>query len=549
MLSTDDNRSPSWRQPALICSLVLLTAWIYTPVIHLGFIHYDDTEYVWRNAVVSKGLSWDGFRWALVSGHASNWHPLTWLSLMLDVSLFGPHPLGHHVINVLFHILNTVLLFHIWTKMTDEVWPSAVLAALFAWHPMHVESVAWISERKDVLSAFFFLMTLVAYRRFVLRQSMGRYLLVMGWFCMGLLSKPMVVTLPCVLLLLDFWPYRRWQNPDAIALMNGVETRSQFHRWGYLFVEKLPLLALSAISCVMTLVVQRKAMGSLAALPLPDRLANTVIAYLRYIGKLFFPTDLAVFYPWPEGWDSWQVALCASFLIGVSAYFWRERKTHPERIVGWSWFLGTLVPVIGLVQVGGQSMADRYTYIPTIGFFLVICWSVASWVKPRPRLYRPVAWASAVVLGVLGGLTVVQIGYWQNTMTLFRHAEQVTQANHVAQINMGVYVAENEGPQAALPYFLRAIAIKPDDVEAQFNAGLAFRQLGRYAEAAVHYRKALERNPGYVEAWNNLGVVLDLMGDRQQARATFETTLKIDPDYEPARINLRKLETREGQGG
>jgi hypothetical protein len=548
MISTDDNPSPSWRQPALTGALILLTAWVYTPVIHLGFIHYDDTEYVWRNAVVSKGLSWDGFRWALVSGHASNWHPLTWLSHMLDVSLFGLQPLGHHVTNVFFHILNTVLIFRIWTRMTDNVWPAAVLAALFAWHPMHVESVAWVSERKDVLSTFFFLLTLAAYRRFVFRQTMGRYLVVMGWFCLGLMAKPMVVTLPCVLLLLDFWPYRRWQDPDAITLIHGAQNRSLLYRWGYLFIEKVPLLALSAISCLMTLVVQRKAMGSLAALPLPDRLANTVIAYLRYIGKLLWPTDLAVFYPWPTGWDRWRVALAVSCLIGVSAYFWRERKTHPDCIVGWLWFLGTLVPVIGLVQVGGQSMADRYTYIPSIGFFMLICWSVASWVKPRPRLYRPVAWATAVVLGVLGGLTFVQIGYWQNTMTLFRHAERVTQANHVAQINMGVYVAEKQGPRAALPFFLRAIEIKPDDVEAQFNAGLAFRQLDRYAEAAVHYRKAIERNPGYVEAWNNLGVVLDLMGDRQGAKKTFETVLEIDPDYEPARINLRKLVKREGQG-
>ncbi|MEW6260221.1 MAG: tetratricopeptide repeat protein [Thermodesulfobacteriota bacterium] len=524
--------------------LIVLIVAVYGRVYRLDFVHYDDTEYVWRNAIVLKGLSLEGIRWALVTGHASNWHPLTWISHMVDVSLFGAHPSGHHLMNVLFHALNSVLLFLFWTRVTGNRWSAAALAGLFALHPLHVESVAWISERKDVLSTWFLLLTLFSWNRFVRHQSLRNYLISLVCFSLGLMAKPMVVTLPCLLLLLDFWPYERHRHPNAVTLVDSAQPNGLLRRFFWLFVEKVPFFLLSAVSSLMTIVVQRKAMGSLEALPLDVRLANAITAYVRYIGKLLWPNDLAVFYPYSESVHGWRVAACLAVLLLISALLWWKRRAHPYGIVGWLWFLGTLVPVIGLVQVGGQSMANRYTYIPSIGFFLVLCWWFADRLRHRPAWVRPIAFGYALVLGWMGGLTFVQIGYWQNTLTLFRHAESVTGPNHVAQINLGVFVAERDGPEAALPYFLRAIQIKPNDVEARFNAGLAYRQIGRYAEAVQQYRMAVTLNSGYVEAWNNLGVVLDLTGDRDAARAAFERALSIDPDYEAAQINLNKLERK-----
>lgn len=529
---------------SIAIGLVVLIVVVYGRVYRLDFVHYDDTEYVWRNAVVLKGLSLDGLRWAMRTGHASNWHPLTWISHMVDVSLFGGYPSGHHLMNVVFHALNSVLIFLFWTHVTENRWPAALLAGLFALHPMHVESVAWISERKDVLSTFFLLLTLFSWDRFVKQQRLGNYLVALMCFVFGLMAKPMVVTLPCLLLLLDFWPYERHRHPNAVTLVQGVRAEGSFQRCFWLAVEKAPFFLLSIISSLMTVVVQRKAMGSLEALPLTVRVANALTAYVRYMAKLLWPSDLAVFYPFPESLPAWQTAASLLILLSISTFLWWKRKEYPYGIVGWLWFLGTLVPVIGLVQVGGQSMADRYTYIPSIGFFLGPCWWAADRIRHRPAWKRPIVFGYAVLLGWMGALTFIQIGHWQNTLTLFRHAESVTGPNHVAQINLGVYIAERDGPEAALPYFLRAIQIKPNDVEARFNAGLAFRKIGRYAEAAEHYRVAVSLNPGYVEAWNNLGVVLDLMGNREAARTAFERALAIDPEYEAAQINVNKLERK-----
>ncbi len=533
---------PSSRSIAV--GLILVVAIVYGQAYRLDFVHYDDTEYVWRNAIVLKGLHLDGIRWALVTGHASNWHPLTWISHMVDVSLFGVHPSGHHLMNVLFHALNSVLLFLYWAGVAGNRWSAAALAGVFALHPLHVESVAWISERKDALSTCLLLLTLFSWDRFIRYQSLRTYLISLMCFCLGLMAKPMVVTLPCLLLLLDFWPYDRYRHPNAVTLIDGVRGTGPLQRFFWLTVEKAPFFLLSAISSLMTVVVQRKAMGSLEALPLTVRAANALTAYVRYIGKLLWPSDLAVFYPFPDSIPVWKVAGSVLLLLSISAFLWWRRREHPYGIVGWLWFLGTLVPVIGLVQVGGQSIADRYTYIPSIGFFLVPCWWVAERIRERPAWIRPMAFGYAVVLGWMGALTFVQIGCWQNTLTLFRHAESVTGPNHVAQINLGVFIAETDGPEAALPYFLRAIEIKPNDVEARFNAGLAYRKIGRYAEAAEHYRMAVSLNPGYVDAWNNLGVVLDLLGNGDAARSAFERALAIDPEYEAAKINLNKLERK-----
>lgn len=527
---------------SIVVGLIVLIAVVYGRVYRLDFVHYDDTEYVWRNAVVLKGVHLDGLRWAIRTGHASNWHPLTWISHMVDVSLFGVRPSGHHVMNVLFHALNTVLLFLFWTHTTSNRWPAAFLAGLFALHPMHVESVAWISERKDVLSTFFLLATLFSWDRFVHHQSLGHYLVALLCFVFGLMAKPMVVTLPCLLLLLDFWPYERHRHPNAVALVQNLRADGFFQRWFWLAVEKIPFFLLSILSSVMTVVVQRKAIGSLEALPLSVRMANAVTAYVRYIGKLLWPSDLAVFYPFPESLPGWQMVTSLVILLSIGIFLWWKRTEHPYGIVGWLWFLGTLVPVIGLVQVGGQSMADRYTYIPSIGLFLGPCWWAADRIRHRPAWNRPIVFGAVILLGWMGALTFIQIGHWQNTLTLFRHAESVTGPNHVAQVNLGVYIAERDGPEAALPYFLKAIELKPNDVEAQFNAGLALRKIGRYAEAVEHYRMAVSLNPGYVNAWNNLGVVLDLMGNREAAQAAFERALAIDPDDEMARFNLNKLE-------
>lgn len=439
-------------------SLVLLTLAVYLPVLTHGFIRFDDPVYVTRNPWVKAGLTWDGIVWAFTANVSSNWHPLTLLSHMLDCELFGVDPLGHHLTSLLLHTASVVLLFEALRRMTGCVGRSAAVAALFAIHPTHVESVAWIAERKDVLSGFFWMLTLLAWERYVRQPSPKRYALVALSLAAGLLSKPMVVTLPFVLLLLDTWPFER-----------KIRVK-----------EKLPLFALAAASCVATVIAQLGAIGMASQFPMKLRLANAVLSYVRYLGKTLFPSRLAVFYPMPTEFPAWKVAGAALLLVLLTVLAFRAARYVT---VGWLWFLGTLVPVIGIVQVGGQAMADRYTYLPIIGLFLI-----AAWGLPRKEVWVPVVLALAIA-------TRLQLRHWEDSESLFRHAAAVTERNFIAHLNLAqIHVDRGErGP--ALEHFRATLEIRPGMWQAQASLGNTLRRWGRPDKALPHLRNAVRLRP------------------------------------------------------
>ncbi|MEA2564479.1 MAG: protein O-mannosyl-transferase [Acidobacteriota bacterium] len=439
-------------------SLALLTLAVYLPVLTHGFIRFDDPLYVTSNPWVKAGLTWKGIAWAFTANVASNWHPLTLLSHMLDCELFGMDPLGHHLTSLLLHTASVVLLFEVLRRMTGDQWRSAAVAALFAIHPTHVESVAWIAERKDVLSGFFWMLTLLAWAFYVRQPSRMRYMAVALSLAAGLLSKPMVVTLPFVLLLLDVWPL-------------GRKIRVK---------EKLPLFALAAASCVATLIAQSGAIGMASQFPLRLRLANAVLSYVSYLGKTLVPSRLAVFYPMPAEFPAWKVAGAALLLALLTVLALRAARYVT---VGWLWFLGTLVPVIGIVQVGGQAMADRYTYLPSIGLFLIAVWGF-----PRRAVWIPVLFALAIG-------TRLQLRHWQDSESLFRHAAAVTERNFIAHLNLAQIYAKRGDRGRALEHFRTTLEIRPGMWQAQASLGNTLRRWGRPDKALPHLRNAVRLRP------------------------------------------------------
>jgi protein O-mannosyl-transferase len=547
-----------WRRSVLIgaCLAAAITA-VYWPVCHCDFTNYDDNEYVTANPHVQAGLTLQGLVWAFTTSHAGNWHPLTWVSHMLDCQMFGDNAGAHHVVNVLFHIANTLLLFLVLQRMTAAPWRSAWVAALFGLHPLHVESVAWVAERKDVLSALFWMLTMWAYLRYVERPKGARYALTVGLYALGLMAKPMVVTLPFVLLLLDYWPLgrTRWMK-SAI----GGSATVPLSR---LLQEKVPLLVLAAASCGVTYWAQHRgrAVVSLEYLSVGERVANAVVSYVLYMGKTVWPVvvavsyphqlwrgimhnydfgrhvGLAVFYPhqhWPLG-----VVLGAGVvLVGVTGVvFWRGGRA-PQWVVGWMWYVGTLVPVIGLVQVGSQSMADRYSYIPLVGLFLMVAWG-APWGGIEQRVRRMAAATTAVVLLIMcAGLSFFQIDYWKNSETLSRHALNVTKGNALAHLNLGYALSAQGSNEEAMAEYREALRINPNYVEAHNNLGLTLAGLGKTEEAMAEYREALRIDPNCAEAHNNWGNILVQQGKLTEAVAEYAAALRINPNYAQARSNL-----------
>jgi tetratricopeptide (TPR) repeat protein len=493
---------------------------VYLPVRHHEFVNFDDPQYVVDNRPVQAGLTWPGLSWAFTARHAGNWHPLTWLSHMLDVQLYGLDPGAHHVTSVLLHVASTVLLFGLLHGMTGAMLRSGFVAALFAVHPLHVESVAWVAERKDVLSGLFFVLTLRAYAAYVRRPQPRRYGLVLALFALGLMAKPMLVTLPLVLLVVDFWPLQR-----------------PFTR--RLILEKLPLLALAAVSSVITLVVQRQsgAVKGLEALPLDRRLANAAVAYVAYVGKMLWPTGLAAIYPYPASLPAWRVAGAVSILAAVSIAALRTARSRPYLLAGWLWYLVTLVPVIGLVQVGSQPMADRYTYIPLIGLFIA-----GAWALPDRAL------APAAVLAVAGCAVAAraQVGHWRNSAALWEHAVAVTHDNHRAETNLGHALAKQGRTGEAIPHYLEALRIAPDFAEAHNDLGHALAEQGRTSEAIAHYSEAVRLLPGYVEARNNLAVALSGEGRNDEAIRQFSEALRLDPALAVSHNNLGAALAKQG---
>ncbi len=558
------------RYEVLVCLfLILATISVYGQVRNHAFTNYDDGCYVAESRQVQDGISMKNIWWALTATKCGNWHPLTWLSHMLDYALYGLDSGQHHMTSVLFHILNTLLLFFVFMRMTGILWRSAFIAALFALHPLHVESVAWVAERKDVLSAFFWMLTMWSYIRYAERPGFNRYLAVLIFFTLGLMSKPMLVTLPLVLLLIDFWPLQR--------ISFGRTEGSSVMPWAAflrLIKEKVPLFVLAGASSVVTIAVQQKggSIGSLDAIPLYARIANAAVSYAQYAGKAFWPQSLAAFYPHPGTPPWWQVGGACLIILLVTVLAIRNLKTHPYLAVGWAWFLGTLVPVIGLVQVGLQAMADRYTYIPLIGVFVMIVWGGAEFRARRGFKRYIVGFPAAAILLILMTVTYRQVGYWRNSMTLFNHTLAATIANPVAHNNLG-HALDKQGRQdeamkhyyealqikpdyddahnnlavvfvkqgrlkEGIKHYKEALRINPDCLEAHFNLAQALAEDGKWAESLTHYHEVLRLDPSDVEAYNNAGLILERMGRSADAIRYYSEALQKDPGFAETHDNL-----------
>ncbi len=517
-------------------ALAVVTFAVFCQVCRNGFIGYDDPYYITNNPNVKGGITPKSFIWAFTTMQCANWHPLTWLSHMLDCQLFGTNPLWHHLTNVLFHIVNTLLLFWILKRMTGKIWTSAFVAAAFALHPTHVESVAWASERKDVLSGLFWMLTIVCYIRYTEHQSLSRYLLVPLVFALGLMAKPMLVTLPFVLLLLDYWPLGRFQfgQPKQPVLR--------------LIMEKVPLLILSAASSIITYVAQQSA-GAMKlgeTYPLNLRISNAAVSYIAYIGKLIYPTRLAILYPHPtDSLPLWQPIAALLILIVISAGV--ICSTRRYLTAGWFWYLGTLVPVIGLVQVGSQRIADRYTYLPSIGIFIMVAWG-ASELTARWRHRRAIlTTAAGIALTALSICTMLQARYWQSSITLYEHALSVTENNYVIHNNYGTALSEDGRDNEALKHFGTALQINPRYYHAHHGIGEVLLKQGKFAEAVEYFKKALRIKPDFYKAYYNMGVTFFDQGKTDQAIENWKKALSIEPYYHSANFNLGLVMTDQGK--
>ena len=588
------------RHPAIICLLLaLITAAVLAQVGGFEFVNYDDPDYVTSNPHIQNGLNPKSVLWAFETGHASNWHPLTWISHIVDWDLFGDKPRGHHLMSVGFHIANTLLVFLLLNGMTGALWRSAMVAALFGLHPMHVESVAWVSERKDVLSGLFFLLTLWAYQQYSLfriqyseggsgvRPSAGAatsaksaasgdphapfnswlaahgdgrtpvaqwswYAASLGCFALGLMSKPMLVTVPFVLLLLDYWPLRRSaecgpssSDCDATRVRNAESGTSSngfpWNCWVKLLAEKIPFFALSAVSSIVTFLVQRKGGAVSTSLDLSGRIANAIVSYARYVGKLVWPENLSVLYPHPGHWSGSAVIGSTLFLIAASIAVVLLSRGRDYLLVGWLWFVGMLVPAIGLIQVGIQSMADRYSYLPSIGFFIMIVWGISELAERTirdPERSAVLVSASALVLLICSAITFGQLEFWRNSEKLFRRAAFVTRDNYLAYNNLGFYLSGKGKTAEAMENYRKSLEIKPDYEDALNNVGFALAGRKRHAEAIGYYERALRVKPDHAEVHNNLGNALAETGKIEEAIKHYEMVLKQVPDHADAHNNL-----------
>lgn len=539
--------------------MAVVTLGVFWQVTEHSFLDYDDQIYVTENKHVQAGLSRESVGWAFGTTLAGNWHPLTVLSHMLDCQLFGMESGWHHFTNVLFHTANVLLLFLVLKRMTGATWRSAFVAAMFALHPLHVESVAWVSERKDVLSTFCFILTIGAYVEYVKAgegtsetgdgksKDRGRdrfrvpaaisYVLSLFLFTLGLMSKPMVVTLPFVLLLLDYWPLGRLNPPEKSPKRAAV------------ILEKIPFFALTLAGCIMTWLIQKQAgaMVLMKSVPLSVRLENVAVSYLRYITKTFWPTGLAAFYPFPKAWPAWLVAVAILLLLCVTAAALWQWKARPYIAVGWFWFLGTLVPVIGLVQVGLQSLADRYTYIPLIGLFIVVGWGAAELADGWPLKRKVLGVAGGLCVGICAVLTVIETAYWRDTATLFGRALAVTSDNAVAEYSYAralMIAGDNVG---AVPHFQKAIRINPDYGEALSNLGLILVLRDQTDEGIALYRRGLKVLPKNLALHYNLGYALALQGHLDEAIAEYETALRLDASFPEGRRGLALALRKQGK--
>jgi hypothetical protein len=518
------------RLPGLL--LLALTLGVYWQVKDFGFIYFDDPEYILQNKNIQEGLTWESISWAFTSFYFSNWHPLTWLSYMLDYRLFRLNPAGYHLVNVFFHSANVLLLFLFLRETTGSLWRSFLVAALFGLHPLHVESVAWISERKDVLSAFFWMLTILAYARYSVQKKQGWYWAALLFFALGLMSKPMLVTIPMVLLLLDYWPLNRFSSTDN----RGGEGK------GYLFLEKIPFLLLSIVSSFVTYVAQTRggAVQSFESFPFEIRILNASSACLSYLVKMVWPENLTVFYPHPGlNFELWQGVCAALALLALSYGIYRHRRTKPFLAVGWLWYLGTLVPVIGIVQVGAQSMADRYTYIPLIGIFLALVWLIPEKPVSKKLLFYIVPAALIVFYALLAWF---QLGLWKNSIVLFENNLRVVGENGAAHYILYQEKKSLGDPAESRRHYERALEINPVFLSKMHNKSGYLQANAREFDTAVEeFRRALQIRPDYVNARNNLAIVFAQMKRWDEAIGEFEKVIRLAPENRLARDALRDL--------
>lgn len=531
--------------------MILLIAIVvpYRQVINFDFVCYDDNTYVTNNPNIQQGITPKTIKWSFTTFYEANYHPLTWLSHMLDVKLYGLNAAGHHWTNVEFHILNTLLLFFILFKMTGSLWQSAFAAALFALHPLHVESVAWVAERKDVLSTFFGFLTMGAYYRYVKKTDVKNYLWVIVFLTISLMAKPMLVTLPFVLLLMDFWPLKRLQFKNNSILPSESKTRFGIKTNYRLIFEKIPLFVPVGISCVLTFLAQKNAgaVQVLRQLPVKDRIANALVSYINYVLKMFWPSKLAVFYPHPGNTlPEWKIFGAALLLAGSCFAALRAAKKYPYIAVGLFWYLVTLVPVIGLVQVGDQAMADRYTYIPLIGLFIIVAWGGSELFKKWRYQNIFLGVFSVAVLSALTMCTSYQLRYWKNAVTLFEHAIKVTKNNSLGQNNLGVAYASVDIDKA-ISHYEEALKIQPNNSLALFNLGTAFSDKKNYNEAYLYLTKSIKINPKRIEARMNLANVAYIQGRFDEAVSQYNKILEIYPDNENAHYNLAYVMSAQGK--
>jgi Tfp pilus assembly protein PilF len=543
---------PFYQRPWFLASILfLITAALYSPALGHLFVNYDDQAYIVENDHVRAGIALSTIRWALTATEESNWHPLTWISHALDCEFFGLNPTGHHGTSVAVHALNAAFLFLLLLSATGKRWSSLVVAALFALHPLNVESVAWAAERKNVLSMLFCFATLAAYGWYARKPGIARYVMVAFLFAVGLAAKPMIVTLPCALLLLDYWPLRRVKP----SFVDAGDRPLPQHRWSWLLLEKIPLFALSAASSAITLYAQRQSMPSTEALPFSHRFGNAIHSYAMYLWKTFWPTHLAAFYP-HEGarLAVGQVLLRFVVLVAITGLVWSQRRARPYLLVGWFWFLGNLVPVIGIVQVGDQAMADRYVYFPLIGIFVMLVWGISDLATAmlHEQSVRPLAASAAVILLVLSFLTVRQIGTWRSSNDLWSHALEVTKDNYVAEDYIGsallVETYESTGQRysdEATAHFRNALRINPHDAIGHLNVGADDHEHGRLQEAIEHYSEMLKcTNDTHLQAkaYIALGAAYGQLHAFDQAERAYQMAIKLEPGNRGLFVHLGQLE-------
>ena len=557
-------------------ALALISLIAFSPILSNGFTHFDDPMYITDNQSVKTGFNTESIIWAFTTMDASNWHPLTWLSHMLDWKIFGANAAGHHFVSLIFHICAAIFLFLLFNKTTGRFWPSVFVAAIFAVHPLRVESVAWVAERKDVLSMFFGLAALYTYAFYVEKPVVSRYLICLFLFILGLMTKPMLVTLPFVMLLLDYWPLGRFQKeplpaipvkppktapamtdrrkskkmqikePAAKITAKPEKTRLPFP--ARILTEKIPFILLALVSSGLTIWAQQQgsAIQSLQKLPFADRLSNAVVSYVAYLLKMFWPINLSVFYPYQNALPAWQVAGAALILLSISAWAIYTIKKTPFIFIGWFWYLGTMVPVIGLIQVGSQSMADRYTYLPSPGIIIMLVWSLLYFIqsqKIRRNILLPAGMALLLVLSVL---TWRQSGYWKNDIELFTHALNITENNFLAHNVLGTVLCEAGKRKEAIEHFQAAVRIVPQDAKNYYNLGLAYDQEGNKEIAMDYYQISLKMNPHDAKTHSNLGVVLDAFGKSKEAMEHYQTALELDPKNWNAHYNMGNIYKEKG---